>query len=128
MAKPLSRDLRERVVAVIGLGMSHREAGARFNVSAASVSRWRALERIVGDVAPKPVGGDRRSHRIDDCKDVILSLLAKTPDMTIEEMRQALSARGHQFGYGTVQRFFKRHAITRKKRPPMPRSKSVPMS
>jgi hypothetical protein len=31
-------------------------------------------------------------------------------------MRQALAKRGHHFGFGTIQRFFARHAITRKKR------------
>jgi hypothetical protein len=32
-------------------------------------------------------------------------------------MRRALADQGLVFGFGTLQRFFKRHAITRKKRP-----------
>jgi transposase len=96
--------------------MSHRLAGERFGVSAASVSRWRALERQQGDARPKALGGDRRSARIEAHKALILSVLAETPDITIEELRQALADRGHRFGYGTIQRFFERHRITRKKR------------
>jgi len=116
MSKSLSFDLRIRVVSAVGSGLSHRQAGERFGVSAASVSRWRALEREQGNPRPKPLGGDRRSGRIDGCKALILLLLEETPDLTIEEMRHALAGRGHTFGFGTIQRFFKRHRITRKKR------------
>lgn len=49
MAKPLSMDLRERVLACIGSGVSGRQAAERFGVSAASVSRWRMREREQGD-------------------------------------------------------------------------------
>src|SRR5690606_19153602 len=116
MSKALSLDLRTRVLAAVADGLSHRQAGERFGVSAASVSRWRAREREQGEPLPKALGGDRRSGRIDACKSLILSLLEATPDITLEEMRQALAKRGHHFGFGTIQRFFARHAITRKKR------------
>src|SRR6266545_8096865 len=99
MSKALSLDLRTRVVAAVGAGLSHREAGERFGVSAASVSRWRALERSQGDVRAKAMGGDRRSGGIEAHKELILSILAETPDITIEEMRQALAERGHAFGF-----------------------------
>ena len=124
MSKALSLDLRTRVVAAVAGGLNHRQAGERFGVSAASVSRWRALEREQGDVCPKPLGGDRRSGRVEACKALVLSLIDETADITIEEIRHALAERGHVFGFGTIQRFFKRHAITRKKRPPTPRSRN----
>jgi hypothetical protein len=38
-----------------------------------------------------------------------------TPDLTIEELRRALAEKGLVVGYGTIRRFFARHAITRKK-------------
>jgi len=123
MSRALSVDLRIRVLVAVAGGLSHRAAGERFGVSAASVSRWRALERSQGDACPKALGGNRRSGRVDACKPLILSLLSKTPDMTIEEIRRSLAERGHLFGFGTIQRFFRRHAITRKKRPPMPASR-----
>ena len=120
MSKALSVDLRTRVVSAVAAGASHREAATRFGVSAASVSRWRALERTKGDVRPGPLGGDRRSGRIEAQTALILSLLRDTPDVTVEELRLTLGERGHAFGYGTLQRFFARHRITRKKRPRTP--------
>ena len=94
MVKALSVDLRTRVVAAVAAGASHREAAGRFGVSAASVSRWRALEREKGDVRPGPLGGDRRSARIEAQAELILALLAETPDITVEELRLALVERG----------------------------------
>ena len=125
MSKALSVDLRERVLVAVVAGATHRQAAERFGVSAASVSRWRALAREQGDARPKALGGDRRSGRIEACRTLILSLQAATPDMTLEEMREALAERGHVFGFGTLQRFFKRHRITHKKRQPMRASRNV---
>ena len=93
MSKALSLDLRTRVFAAVADGLSHRHAGVRFGVSAASVSRWRAREREQGEPRPKALGGDRRSGRVDACTALILSLLEETPDITLEEMRQARQAR-----------------------------------
>jgi transposase len=125
MSKALSLDLRTRVLAAVAAGASHRAAAARFGVSAASVSRWRALERVQGDARPGPLGGDRRSGRVEAQAELILHLVEETPDVTLEELRRALAARGQRFGYGTIQRFLARRRITRKKRPPMPASRTA---
>ena len=125
MSIALSVDLRTRVLAAVSQGASHREAAARFGVSAASVSRWRALQREQGNVQPGPLGGDRRSGRIEAVASLVLEVLDQTRDATIDELRCALSERGHWFGYGTLRRFFKRHGITRKKRPRMPPSRTA---
>lgn len=128
MSKALSVDLRDRVLAAVASGLSHRAAAERFGVSAASVSRWRALKREQGAARPKALGGDRRSGRIEAQAALILLLLEETPDITIEELRRVLLERGHSFGYGTTRRFFARHRITRKKRRPMPTSRTGQMS
>ena len=60
MSRASSLDLRERVLAAVAAGASHRQVGERFGVSAASVSRWRALARKQGDARPNALGGDRR--------------------------------------------------------------------
>ena len=65
MPTSLSLDLRVRVLAAVTQGLSHRAAGERFGVSAASVSRWRALERERGEARALPTGGDRKSGRIE---------------------------------------------------------------
>jgi transposase len=128
MSKALSVDLRERAVAAVRSGATHREVAERFGVSAASVSRWQVLEREQGDVLPKALGGDRRSGRIDAHKQAVVEALGPEADRSIEEVRQVLKEQGLVFSFGSLQRFFKRHAITRKKRPPMRRSRIVPTS
>ena len=66
MSKALSVDLRARVLGAVAQGASHREAAARFGASAASVSRWRRLEREQGALRPAPLGAPavfrRRQH------------------------------------------------------------------
>jgi transposase len=116
------------VLSAVAQGLSHREAGERFAVSASSVSRWRKLARERGDARPKALGGDRRSGRIDAHKDTVLCVLEATPDITIEELRQTLADKGLVVGYGTIRRFFARHAITRKKRLRTPASRIAPTS
>lgn len=130
MSKALSMDLRVRVLAAVsqGLGLSHRAAATRFEVSAASISRWRKLERERGDARPRALGGDRRSARIDAHMNAILEALGPDRDATIEEVRHSLAEQGLFFGFGTIQRFFARHNITRKKRVRMPPSKIAPTS
>jgi transposase len=128
MSKALSVDLRVRVLAAVALGATHREAGERFGVSAASVSRWRKREREQGDPRPLRLGGDRRSDRIEAHHDAVMGALGPGQDATIEEVRASLAEQGLIFGYGTIQRFFARHRITRKKRPRTPASRIVPTS
>lgn len=128
MSKALSLDLRVRVLAAVAQGLTHRLAGERFGVSAASVSRWRRREREQGNARAKALGGDRRSARIDAHRATILAALGETPDMTTEELRRRLIGMGLMFGDGTLRRFFARHRITRKKRLPTPASRRVPTS
>jgi transposase len=128
MSKALSLDLRVRVLAAVHAGATHRQAADRFGVSAASVSRWRTREREQGDARPKALGGDRRSKRIEARHEVVMAALGPDGDATIEEVRRTLAAQGLSFGFGTIQRFFTRHDITRKKRPRTLRSKAAPTS
>jgi len=128
MSKALSLDLRVRVLSAVEAGARHREAGERFGVSAASVSRWAQRKREEGEPRPKALGGDRRSGRIKAHHDAVLAALGSAKDATIEEVRLNLAQHGLTFGFGTIRRFFARYGITRKKRPPMPRSRTVMIS
>lgn len=67
--------------------------------------------KVLGIFAAQPIGRSQPPS------------LKATPDITIEELRDGLSKKGLSFGYGTIRRFFERHQITRKKKPPMPQSK-----
>ena len=128
MSKALSVDLRDRVVAAIDEGMSCRQAAARFGVSASSAIRWRALVRERGDARPGPLGGDRRSERIERHSALILGLVDQKPDATLAELLAALAEQGVVVGMGTLWRFFDRRKITLKKSRRMLMSKADPMS
>ena len=116
MSKPLSLDLRERVVAAVSGGASRRQAAERFGVSAASAVRWCALDRDTGSARAKPQGGDRHSHRIEAQADLIMALVDGTSDITLMELQARLAEQGHRFGIGTLWRFFDRRGITWKKK------------
>jgi transposase len=87
MAKALSVDLRNRVVAAVEGGLSRRKAAERFGVSISSAIRWTTLSRFTGGVCPRPVGGDKRSGRIEACAPVILQAVEAKPDITLVELR-----------------------------------------
>jgi transposase len=115
MPKPYSRDLRERVVRAVETGASCHEAAAAFDVSPSSAIRWIARWRQTGSVAAKPMGGKR--SKLDIHKDWLLDLIADQPDLTLEEVRGRLRARGIAVSASSVWRFFARHNITFKKKP-----------
>ena len=116
MGKPMSVDLRERVVAAVDNGMSRRKAAERFGVSISSAIRWTSRARRSGSVRPDPQGGDKRSARVEAHSAVILAALEETPDITLEELRALLASRGVAVATSTLWRFFARRKITRKKR------------
>ena len=115
MAKPYSQDLRARVVGAVEGGLSRRRTAALFNVGISTVVHWVRRFRQTGSVAAKPMGGDHRS-RLTGERDWILARIEEAPDLTIEELRDELKARGVIVGYGTVWRFFEREDITLKKK------------
>ncbi|AWN50692.1 IS630 family transposase [Methylobacterium sp. 17Sr1-1] len=115
MTSPLSVDLRERVVSAVIAGASCRQAGERFGVSAASVSRWHARHLRDGHVRPKPMGGDQRSHVIEAHASRILKLCEKRGNIVLSELRDALAEQGVTSSTSSLSRFLARHCITRKK-------------
>ena len=128
MSKALSVDLRDRVVAAVEGGMSCRQAAARFGISASSAIRWRSRVRTQGDVRPGPLGGDRRSGRIESHAGMILGLLDRQADITLAELRAALAEQGVATSLSTLWRFFMRRRITLKKSRRTRTSRAVPTS
>jgi transposase len=117
MAKPLSPDLRVRIIrAVEDEGMSCRGAAVRFGVAPSTaielVSDW----RNTGSCEARVQGGDRRSARIENHAAEILRLVEAAPDMTLIEIADHLfKAHGERFVPSVVWRFFDRRNITFKK-------------
>ncbi len=125
MSSALSNDLRRRVVDSIEGGLSRRAAARRFGVSASSAIRWHQLYLKSGNVAPAPMGGDRRSGAIEAHAGTILGWVDEEVDLTLDEMAERLAALGYPFAPSTVWRFLDRHQMTHKKRPHMPVSRSA---
>src|SRR3954451_13010592 len=123
MPSPLSSDLRERVVRAVAEGSSRRQAAQRFGVSAV---RWQGNFAQDGAVAAKPQGGDRRSQHIEAHAELILSLYEAQPTIFLSELRAVLAERGVVTSESSLSRFFRRHAITRKKTRPMRPSRIGP--
>lgn len=115
MAKALSIDLRKRVIGAIEAGSSCRQAAERFGVGVATAIRWHARFRQDGEVAAKPRGGDRSSHRIEAHAGLILETCAARPQAYLRELRDALGEHGVLTSTSGLHRFFARHGITRKK-------------
>jgi len=128
MPRPLSFDLRSRVLAAIEGGLSCRQAAERFGVSASSAIRWEALRRAGGDARPKPPGGGRLSHKTESPADLIRAAATAAPDLTLSELKARLAAEGAAVSGTALWRFGRRHGLTRKKRRPTPRSATAPTS
>ena len=114
MARPYSRDLRERVVRAVESGVSRRKAAAVFGVGIATVIEWMRVWRDSGRLEAKPMGGDHNS-RLKQERAWLLERVAAAPDLTLEEIRAELAERGKPVGYGTVWRFFAAEDISFKK-------------
>lgn len=116
MAKSVSADLRTRVIAAVDGGLSRRAAAARFGVAAASAVRWVREWRETGAACARQQGGDRRSHRIEAYREIILTAIESQVDITLVELTALLREKhGASFASSTMWRFLDRHAMTLKK-------------
>ena len=116
MGKPLSTDLRSRLVTAVAGGLSRRAAAERFGVSAAIAVRWVQAMETTGTVAAKPQGGDMRSHRVEAFGAVILETIEAQKDISLVELAELLRTdHGVSFAASTVWRFLDRHGMTFKK-------------
>jgi len=87
-----------------------------------SAIRWVARFRQTGLVAAKPMGG--KCSPLDAHKDWLLALIAAGPDLTLQEIRGRLRARGIVVAASSVWRFCDRHGITFKRKPARIRTRS----
>lgn len=114
MSKPYSLDLRERVVAMVKAGASRYEAAERFEVSVSSAIRWVQRHVKSGSVAAQPIGGSVSPLEIHAAW--LLKLIARHPDLTLDEIVAAMHQHGIPGSRSAVWRFFDRHKISFKKK------------
>ncbi len=117
MTKPLSSDLRERLVAAVEDGMSCREAAEQYGVAPSSAVKIVGGWRKTGSLEPRPQGGDRRSGRIEAFAAEIIGWIRVEVDLTIAEIAARLIERyGERFSPSAVWRLLGRHDETYKKK------------
>ena len=114
MTRPLSNDLRERVLAAVEAGESCRSVAVRFGVAVSSVVKWRQRYRATGSVSPGKVGGHRK-RLLDPHRAFILERLGETPHLTLHGLKDALAARGVHVSHNAVWLFLRREGLRFKK-------------
>lgn len=116
MTAPLSKDLRERLIAAVEAGQSRRSAAERFGVAPSTAIKWLARWKSEGTARARPMGGDRLSHRMEVHAAEILALVEETPDITLAEIAAHLEqVHGLRVAQSTVWRLLDRHGMTFKK-------------
>ncbi len=119
MTRPLSNDLRERVVAALTGGESGRSVAARFGVAVSSVVKWSQRYRTTGSVAPGKMGGHRKPV-LDAHRSFIMERIQQTPHLTLHRLKDELAARGVIVSHNAVWLFLRREGLRFKKKPVRP--------
>lgn len=114
MTRPLSNDLRERVVGAFMDGESCRSVAARFGVAVSSVVKWSQRHRATGSVAPAKMGGHRK-RVLDPHRAFILERMSATPHLTLHGLKEELAARGVVVSHNAVWLFLRREGLRFKK-------------
>ncbi len=116
MARPLSNDLRDRLVSAVDGGLSRRSAAKHFGVAPSTAIKWVDRWHRTGDVGPRRQGGDQRSRQIEVHAEEILALLEAAPDITLAGLVDHVHAgHGLTVALSTVWRLLDRHGMTFKK-------------
>ena len=114
MAKPLSNDLRERVVARHQAGENIRSVASAFGLAPSTVSKWTQRLRRTGSVGPAKFGGHRRPI-LDPHRGWIRARLAEKPELTLEGLRAELAEMGIKVSYGAVRKLVHDEGLSFKK-------------
>ncbi|CCQ74188.1 Conserved protein of unknown function [Magnetospira sp. QH-2] len=121
MTRPLSNDLRRRVVEAVDSGMTRRAAARRYGVGEATAIRWVARWRRTGSWEPEKMGSRSPRSPLEGLYEEILALVEARPDVTLSEVVEHLRVNhGVETSTSAVDRFFVRHEVTFKKRRRMP--------
>jgi putative transposase len=114
MVRPLSNDLRERVIAAVLAGDTSRGVAARFGVAVSSVVKWAQRHRATGSVAPGQMGGHRK-WRLEPHRAFITERIEQNPHLTLHALKAELAAYGVGVSHDAIWRFLRREGLRFKK-------------
>ena len=125
MARPLSLDLRERVVeAVLEGGLSRNKAAARFGVAVSTANLWVRLFQTTGSLDHGRIGGRKPAVLSGAHRDWLLAR-CRGGDFTLRGLVAELAGeRGLKVDDVSVWRFVHAEGLTHKKRPSRPASRT----
>ena len=114
MARPLSNDLRERVIARRQSGESIRSIASAFGLAPSTVSKWDLRRRRTGSVEPGKFGGHRRPI-LEAHRETVHALVAAQPHRPVRELQAELAALGIQASPEAVRTFLHAEGLSFKK-------------
>ena len=116
MDKPISADLRKRIVAEVEGGNSCRGAAVRFGVAVSTAVRLQARYEETGCVAPARIGRPRDSGKLGAHRAFIIAHVEDQPDITMPALAALwLDERGVEFDPSSLSKFLCRAGFTYKK-------------
>jgi transposase len=126
MGKPHPMALRERVVAFVEEGHSHRASAAQFRVSVKFVNDMVTLKRQTGALEPRAQGNGGGHGKLASLRGWIEVRIAAKPDLTLDDLVLELADR-HSITIHRVSvwRVLRSLGLTHKKRPPSRRTEAA---
>lgn len=92
MGKPLSNDLRLRMVRGVASGKSRRAVAAQFEVAPSTAVRVQARYGATGSVEPAPLGRPKGSGKLAAYREALIEQVKAQPDITMPELAAWLEA------------------------------------
>ena len=114
MPRPLSNDLRKRIIGAVEGGISCNAAADIYDVAASTVIKLVKKWKSTGSYEAKPMGG-YRGHKLSDHKELVMKLVAAKPDATLAELGEQLKANKVKTSRMGIFRFLKHLDLSYKK-------------
>ena len=116
MGKPISSDLRLRMVRGIADGASRRAVAGRFAVAPSTAVRVQARYAATGSVEPARMGRPRGSGKLAPYGEAIIAQVRAKPDITMPELAAWLEAtHGVRADPSNLSKLLCRHGFSYKK-------------
>lgn len=121
MAKPLSMDLRERIVADCDAGISVPDVACKYRVSKRTIFNLLDLRKETGSVAPRQ-GKVGRKSKLEDRRDEIEAVINENSNLTLQAIISELSL---PISESALWKTLNRWGITWKKSDPRRRTAAI---
>jgi transposase len=116
MGKPISDDLRLRMVRGIAEGKSRRAVATQYDVAPSTAVRVQSRFALTGSIAPAQQGRPKGSGKLGPYREAILDKVKAQPDITMPDLAVWLEAAyGVTVDPSNLSKFLCRHGFTYKK-------------